>query len=86
MLKIRSTPTDDEQKAQERQCVIESRDTKFHIPAIPYGNRNVISENSPENYNSNSVQLPLPTSDFPQSKNKFRKQGGKPACRIIVHK
>ena len=69
MLKIRSTATDGKQKAQARQCAIESRDTKFHIPAIPYGNRNVTSENSPEDYNSNSVQPPLPTLDLLDSEN-----------------
>ena len=69
MLKIRSTPTDSEQRAQAGQWSTESSDSKFHIPAIPDGNRNVRSENSQENYNSNSVQPPLPTLDLPESEN-----------------
>ena len=61
MWKIRSTPTDGEQNAQARQCVLEKENAEFHIPAISLGNRNVTSENSPQDYNSNSVQPPLPT-------------------------
>ena len=69
MLKIRSTPTDGKQKAQEREWSTETSDSKFHIPAIPYGNRNITTENSQENSNSNSVQLPLSTLDLPESEN-----------------
>ena len=46
MLKIRSTPTDGEQKAQIREWSIETDNTEFHIPAIPCGNRNLMVENS----------------------------------------
>ena len=48
MLKIRSTPTDGEQKAHIREWSTETNNAEFHIPAIPYGNRNVIVENSQE--------------------------------------
>ena len=37
MLKIRSTPTDAEQKSQMREWMPETEDAKFHIPAIPMG-------------------------------------------------
>ena len=42
MFKIRSTATDGEQKAQMREWSTETDNTEFHIPAIPYGNRNVM--------------------------------------------
>ena len=48
MLKVRSTPTDGEQKAQMREWSTETENTEFHIPAIPYGNRNVMVKNSQE--------------------------------------
>ena len=37
---------DGEQKAQMREWSTETDSTEFHIPAIPYGNRNVVVENS----------------------------------------
>ena len=40
MLKIRSTPTDGQQKAQMRETKTETDNAVFHIPAISYGNRN----------------------------------------------
>ena len=46
MLKIRSTPTDGEQKAQMKEWSTETDNAEFHIPAIPYGNRNVMVKNS----------------------------------------
>ena len=46
MLKIRSTQTDDEQKAQTREWSTETEATEIHNPAIPYGNRNSSLENS----------------------------------------
>ena len=39
MLKIRSTPTDGEQKAQMREWSTETDNIESHTPAIPYGNR-----------------------------------------------
>ena len=67
MLKIRSTPTDGKQKAQKREWSPETDNEEFHVPAIPYGNRNLRVENSQEHSSSNSVQLPLPTLDLPES-------------------
>ena len=45
MLKIRSTPTDGEQKAQMREWSRETQNVKSHVPAIPYGNRDSMLEN-----------------------------------------
>ena len=45
-LKIRSTPTDGEAKAQMKEYMPEKENMKFHIPAIPNGNRNSTVENS----------------------------------------
>ena len=69
-LKIRSTPTDGEQKAQMRELMPETENVEFHIPAISYGNRNLTVENSQEHSSSNSLALPLPTLDLPESENR----------------
>ena len=69
MLKTRSTLTDGKQKAQLREWSTETENVKSHIPAIPYGNRDCAIENSQRYSSSNSVQLPLPTLDLPESKN-----------------
>ena len=67
MMKIRSTPTDGEQKAQMREWSTETDNAKFHIPAIPYGNRNSTVENSQEHSSPSGLTLPLPTLDLPES-------------------
>ena len=69
MLKIRSTPTDGEQKAQMKEWVPEKQDVTFQAPAVPYGRRNMMTENSQEHSLSNSVQSLLPTLDRPDSEN-----------------
>ena len=69
MLKIRSTPTDGEQKAQMRQWSTETQNVKSHVPAIPYGNRDCMIENSQRHSSSNNVQPPLPTLDLIESEN-----------------
>ena len=69
MLKIRSTPTDGEQKAQMREWSTETQNVESHIPAIPYGNRDCAIENSQRHSSSNNVQPPLPTLDLPESEN-----------------
>ena len=69
MLKIRSTPSDGKQKVQMREWLTETDNVEFHIPAIPYQNRNVTVENSQEHFSSNSVQLPLSTLDLPETEN-----------------
>ena len=68
-LKIRSTPTDGEQKVQMREWMPEKENAEFHIPTIPYGHRNLTAENSQEHSSSNSVQPPLLTLDLPDSEN-----------------
>ena len=69
MLKIRSTPTDGEQKAQMREWSTETDNVEFHIPAIPYGDRNVMVKNFQEHSSPNSFAPPLPTLDLPESEN-----------------
>ena len=69
MLKIRSTPTDGKQKAQMREWSTETDNAKFHIPAIPYGNRNVTAKNSQGHSLPSSLVLPLPSLDLPESEN-----------------
>ena len=46
MLKIRSTPTDGKLKAQMREWSTETEATMFQTPAVPYGRRNCMVENS----------------------------------------
>ena len=69
MLKIRSTPTDSEQKAQMREWSTETEDAEFYIPAIPYESRNVTVKNSQEHSSPSGLTLPLPTLDLPESEN-----------------
>ena len=69
MLKIRSTLTDGEQKAQMREWSTEIDNTEFHIPGIPNGNRNLTVENSQEHSSLSSLTLPLSTLDLPESEN-----------------
>ena len=69
MFKKRSNPTDGEQKAQMRECLTETDNAEFHIPAIPYGNRNLTVKNSHGHSSSSSLALPLPTLDIPESEN-----------------
>ena len=52
-----------------REWSQETDNAEFQIPAIPYGNRNLMVKNSQENSSSSSVQLPLPTLDLPESEN-----------------
>ena len=69
MLKIRSTPTVGEQKAQMREWSTETDNVQFHIQAIPYVNRNLTVENFQEHSSSSGLALPLPTLDLPESEN-----------------
>ena len=52
-----------------REWSPETENADFHIPAIPYGNRNVTVKNSQEHSSSSSLTLPLPTLDLPESEN-----------------
>ena len=69
MLKIRSTPTEGKQTTQMKEWTTESRSTKSNIPAIPYGTRDCAIENSQRYTSPNTVQLPLPSLDLPDSEN-----------------
>ena len=71
MLKPRSTPTEGKQKAQMRmrEWSTETDTTEFHIPNVPYGNRNITVENFKGHSLSSSLTLPLPTLDLPESEN-----------------
>ena len=69
MLKIGSTPMDGKQKAQMREWSIEIDNAEFHIPAIPYGNKNVMVENSQGHSSPSGLVLPLPSLDLPDSEN-----------------
>ena len=69
MLKIRSIPTDGKQKAQIREWSPETDNMEFHIQAIPNWNSNIMVQNSQGHSSPNSVQLPLPTLDLPESEN-----------------
>ena len=68
-LKISSTPTDGEQKAQMREWIPETEHTEFHIPAIPNRNRNLMVENSQDRFSSSGLVPPLPTLDLPNTQN-----------------
>ena len=69
MLKIRSTPTDVKQKAQMREWSTETDNVEFHIPAITYGNRNVMIKNSQGHSLPSGLMPPLPSLDLPESEN-----------------
>ena len=69
MLKIRSTPTDGEQKAQMREWLTETDNAEFHIPAIPYWNRNITVENSQGHSLPSGLTPPLPSLDLPEFEN-----------------
>ena len=67
MLKIRATPTDGKQKAQMREWSTETENTKSHIPAIPFGNKDCMIENSQGHSSPSSLMPPLPSLDLPES-------------------
>ena len=55
MLKIRSTPTEGKQTAQMEEWSKETRSIKSNIPAIPYGTRDCVTENSQRYASSNTA-------------------------------
>ena len=69
MLKIRSTPMDGEQKAQMREWSTKTDNTEFHIPAIPYGKRNLMVKNSQGHSLPSGLVPPLPSLDLSESEN-----------------
>ena len=52
-----------------REWSTKTENAEFHIPAVPYGNRNIMVENSQEHSSSSSLALPLPTLDLQESEN-----------------
>ena len=67
MLKIRSTPTDGEQKAQMREWSIETDNIESHIPATPFGNRDCMIKKSQEHSSPSCLTPPLPSLDLTES-------------------
>ena len=83
MLKIRSTPTEGKQIAQMKEWTTETRSIESNIPAIPRGTRDCANENSQRYASSNTVQLPLPRLDLPDSdfsENREESQIAEPLC------
>ena len=81
MLKIRSTPSDGEQKAQMREWSTETDNAEFHIQAIPYGNRNVTVKNSQEHSSPSGLTPPLPESEnFSENRKESQSQIAEPLC------
>ena len=66
-------------KAQMKEWMPEKEKAEFHIPAIPYGNRNLTVENSQDRSSSSSLVPPLPTLDLPNTQNfsEMREEDGK---------
>ena len=62
----------------------ETDNAKFHIPAIPYGNRNIMVKNSQEHSLPSGHMPPLPSSDLPESEffseNREESQIAEPLC------
>ena len=66
-LKIASTLTDGEAKAQMKEWMPEKENAEFQAPAVPYRNRNLMVENSQDGSSSGGMQPHLPTLDLPTS-------------------
>ena len=75
-LKIRSTPTDGEQKAQMKEWMPEAISMEFQPPAVLIGNRNLTEENFHYTSSSGSPEPPLPTLDLPNSQNFSERREG----------
>ena len=52
-----------------KEWMPEKENAEFHIPAIPYGDRNLTVKNSQEHSSSSSLAPPLPTLDLLESEN-----------------
>ena len=52
-----------------REWSTEIENTEFHIPAIPYGNRNIVVENSQGHSLPSGLAPPPPSLDLPESEN-----------------
>ena len=56
-------------KAQKKGWQVETENAEFHVPEVPFGNRNLTVKNSHTRSSSGGMQLPLPTLDLPNSQN-----------------
>ena len=67
-----------------REWSTETDNAKFHIPAIPYGNRNITVENSQGHSSPSGLTPLLPSSDLPESdnfsENREESQIAEPLC------
>ena len=52
-----------------KEWMLEKENVEFQAPAVLHGNRNLMVEDSQIGSSSGSMQLPLPTLDFPNSQN-----------------
>ena len=84
MLKIRSTPTDGELKAQMREWSTETEAMMFQTPAVPCGRRNYMVKNSQGHSLPSGLVPPLPSLDLPESENfsvnREKSQIAEPLC------
>ena len=66
-----------------KEWTTETRSIESNIPAIPYGTGDCVTENSQRYASSNTVQLPLPRLDLPDSdfsENREESQIAEPLC------
>ena len=75
---------DGKQKSQIREWSTGTDNTEFHIPALPYGNRNIMVKNSQGYSLPSGPTLPLLTLDLPESENfsenREKSQIAEPLC------
>ena len=67
----------------KKKWMPEKENVEFQAPAVPYGSRNLMVENSQDRSSPGGMQPPLPTLDLPNSQNISEMR---PDCRSIVHK
>ena len=67
ILKIRCTPTEDEQTGYRNSQSTESEKAEFHTPAIPNTTRNYVENNSAENISQYLVHPTMTTPDMQAS-------------------
>ena len=70
-------------KAQMKEWSTETDNTESHIPAIPYGNRDCMIENSQGYSSPSGLTPPLPSLDLPESdlsENREESQIAEPLC------
>ena len=73
-----------------REWSTETDNTEFHIPAIPYGNRNLMVRNSQGHSLPSGLMPPFPSLDLPESEkfseNREESQITKPhLVQVVLH-